>query len=229
MGLIWCLVPRSVIYLPREYLERSLPTNESPSEARTAAWGALLPASTTTPHAQASWSLSFFSKSNEEPSLPQCFLCCLCREPASADWCCPQQLVCPGGFAIPGSSGTRVILWLQPPSQAARGCAQQAAHETGGSGSLYLLAWHPSCCWAGESQRCPCAEAAVPGKPGSQMAAVAPPHPGIGGWGFPAAVGQSSPRAQECCQLLQPLQQVSAEGLNMEPDVRQDWLCPVGR
>lgn len=64
---------------------------------------------------------------------------------------------------------------------------------------------------------------------GSQMAAVAQPHPSAGGWGFPAAVRQSSPRAQESCQPLQPLQQVSAEGLNMEPDVRQDWLCPVGR
>lgn len=122
-----------------------------------------------------------------------------------------------------------MILWLQPPSRTARGCAQQAALEIGASGSLYLLTWHHSCCWAGEPQRWPCAEAAVPGKPGEPNGSSGTAPPQRWGLGFPAAVRQSSPRAQESCQPLQPLQQVSAEGLNTEPDVRQDWLCPVGR
>lgn len=72
-------------------------------------------------------------------------------------------------------------------------------------------------CWPGEPQACLCAEAAVPGKFGSQGTAL-PKH-----WGFPAAVEHSSPGAQESCQLLQPPQQVPAEGLNMEP--RQPGLA----
>lgn len=63
----------------------------------------------------------------------------------------------------------------------------------------------------------------MPGKFGSQGTAL-PKH-----WGFPAAVEHSSPGAQESCQLLQPPQQVPAEGLNMEPHVSQDWLCQLGR
>lgn len=89
------------------------------------------------------------------------------------------------------------------------------------------LAWHQSCCWAGEPQTRLCFEAAVPGKAGSQMASVAELHQ-CWGLGISCSSGAQQPQGSGILQLLQPPQQVPSEGLNMEPDIRQNWLCQLG-
>lgn len=92
------------------------------------------------------------------------------------------------------------------------------------SGSCHPLAWHQSCCWAGEPQSCLCTEAAVPGKLGSQVASVAQPHTVLGG---SCSCGAEQPQGSGILPAPAATQQVSAEGLNVEPDGRQDWLCQL--
>lgn len=90
-------------------------STRSPREIRTAARGCCCQQAQP-PHMLGHLGPSAFSQERRGTSLLQH---CLCRDPANADWCCPQQPACPGGVAVAGSGGTGVLLWLQPPAQAA--------------------------------------------------------------------------------------------------------------
>lgn len=69
--LIWCLVPRSVIYLPRRVSgKESTYQPGHPARLGQQLGRVLLPAGTTTPHAQASWSLSLFPGATWSPASP---------------------------------------------------------------------------------------------------------------------------------------------------------------
>lgn len=114
------------------------------------------------------------------------------------------------------------------PSWAAQGCAQQAACETGAEAALT--------CWPGteaaaglESLKRACVlrqlcQASLGAK---QHPSVAQPRHSTGG--FLQLWGRAAPGLRNPASSCSHLSRCQLEGLNTEPDVRQDRLCQLGR
>lgn len=154
-----------------------------------------------------------------EPCLPQH---CLCREPAGADWCCLAA------FTIPGSSGTGVILQLQPlpglpeavPSRLPVRQGQKQPWPAGLAPKL-LLGWRAS------KRACVLRQLCQASSGAKQHPSVAQPHHSTGG--FLQLWGRAAPWLRNPASSCSHLSRCQLEGLNIEPDVRQDRLCQLGR
>lgn len=191
----------------------------------------LLPAGTTTPCAQALGHLvpSQFLIPRASRSPPSHSFSCPAHagHQQSADWCCPQQP------ATPGSSGTAVILLLQPPAQAAWGLAgcwwdrqTVAPPYFTGLAPKPVLGWRASDMLVHRVMLC---------QTKSHHCCTALPR--WHGLGLPAAfwaMGQGSPRGwgfpeHEILQVCSHLAECQLWAWMVEPEARQVWLCQAGR
>lgn len=197
--LIWCLVLRSVIYLPRRVSGKVSTDQPGHPASKDTSQGVLLQAGTTTSHARASWSLSCFPGEMWSPPSPSisCAACAGNQQMLTGAALGSQHVLvglqfravvaqecCCGCSPLPGLP-VRQGQWQPLPAGLAPkllGC--RASNVPVHRGSCARQTWQPN-----------------------GISSTAPPQR----WGFPAAVGRSSPRAPESCQLLQPPQQVSAE------------------